>query len=118
MRKYLLILLSLVFLASCGFSPEKPEVQKLLNEALGIDCPSEFSIVKSYNARAMDDYLEAVIIEFSDAGYEALSKQIDLEKWEQNKEEYTFKKQLDGRYRATVTLNRENRKLRYERLHL
>ena len=65
MRKHLLLILVLFFLTACGFSPDKAEVKTLINQALNIDCPSDFTILKSYNARAMDDYLEAVIVEFS-----------------------------------------------------
>ncbi|VAX09656.1 hypothetical protein MNBD_GAMMA26-1132 [hydrothermal vent metagenome] len=117
MRKHLLTLLAVLLLTSCGFAPDKPEVQRLLNEALGIDCPSEFSIIKNYNARVMDDYLEAVIIEFTSSGYDAFTKQINLEKWQQNNNEYSYSKQLDNRYRATVVLNTENYRVIYERLH-
>lgn len=117
MRKHIFILLAVFFLSSCGFSPDESEVQNLISESLAIDCPSEFTILKSYNARVIDDYLEAVIIEFTADGYKALIKQIDLKQWLKNEKKYSFKKQLDERYNATLVLDTENRRLRYERLH-
>ena len=117
MRKHCLLILVVFFLTACGFSPDEEEVKTLINQALEIDCPSDFTILKSYNARAMDDYLEAVIIEFSQAGLTAFKNQIDLSKWEQNNNEFSYFKKLDGRYSASITVNTDNHKLRYERLH-
>ncbi len=116
MRKHLLLVI-VIFLAACGFSPDKAEVSRLINQALKIDCPSEFTIVKSYNARAMDDYLEAVIIEFSKEGFASFKDQIDLSQWTKNNSEYSYSTKLSDRYSATVTINTDNQKLRYERLH-
>ncbi len=117
MRKHLLLIIVIFFLTGCGFAPDKSEVKTLINQALKIDCPSEFTILKSYNARAMDDYLEAVIIEFSKEGFIAFKEQIDLTQWKQESNEYSYSTTLDGRYSATLTVNAGNRKLRYERLH-
>jgi len=110
-------MLVIFFLTACGFSPDKAEVKTLINQALNIDCPSDFTILKSYNARAMDDYLEAVVIEFSKEGFTSLIDQIDLGQWEQNNNEYSYSTTLTDRYSATLTVNTDNYKLRYERLH-
>ncbi|MFC1602941.1 hypothetical protein ACFL3U_05195 [Pseudomonadota bacterium] len=117
MRKHLLLVLVIFFLAACGFSPDKAEVKTLINQALNIDCPDDFTILKSYNARAMDDYLEAVVIEFSKEGFAALKNQIKLTQWKQNNNEYVYSTKLPDRYSATLTINADNHKLRYERLH-
>jgi len=117
MRKHFLLILIIFFLTACGFSPDKEEVKTLINQALKIECPNDFSIVKSYNARAMDDYLEAVIIEFPKESFASLKEQLDLTQWQQNKTEFSYFTKLDGRYSATITLNTNNHKLRYERLH-
>lgn len=117
MRKHLLLILIAFFLTACGFSPDKTEVKTLINQAIKIDCPSDFTILKSYNARAMDDYLEAVVIEFSKEGFASVKDQIDLTQWQQNDNEYIYSTKLSDRYSATVTINTDNRKLRYERLH-
>ncbi len=117
MQKHLLLILVVFFLTACGFSPDKTEVKTLINQTLEIDCPSEFTILKSYNARAMDDYLEAVVIEFSKEGFTSFRDQVDLTQWTQNNNEYTYSKKLSDRYSATLTINTDNHKLRYERLH-
>ncbi len=117
MRKHLLLILVVFFLTACGFSPDKAEVKTLINQALNIDCPSNFTILKSYNARAMDDYLEAVVIEFSKEEFISLTNQINLSEWEQNNNEYTYSTTLSDRYSAMLTVNTDNYKLRYERLH-
>lgn len=116
MRKYLLLVI-VIFLTACGFSPDKAEVRTLINQALSIDCPSEFTILKSYNARAMDDYLEAVVIEFSKEGFASFKDQIDLAQWTKNNNEYSYSTKLSGRYSATLIVNTDNQQLRYERLH-
>ncbi len=116
MRKYLLLTI-VIFLTACGFSPDKAEVRTLVNQALNIECPSEFTILKSYNARVIDDYLEAVVIEFSEEGLAAFKDQLDLAEWTKNGPEYRYSTQLGGRYSATLTLNTDNRRLLYERLH-
>ena len=117
MRKHLLLILVIFFLTACGFSPDKAEVKTLINQALNIDCPNNFTILKSYNARAMDDYLEAVVIEFSKESFAALKNQINLTQWEQNENEYIYSTSLADRYSAKLTINTNNYKLRYERLH-
>jgi len=65
----------------------------------------------------MDDYLEAVIIEFSKESFASFKTQINLAQWQQNNDEYTYSTKLDDRYSATLTVNANNYKLRYERLH-
>lgn len=117
MRKHPLLIVVIFFLTACGFAPDKAEVKTLINQALKIDCPSEFTILKSYNARAMDDYLEAVVIEFSKEGFTSFKDQVDLTQWVQNNNEYSYSTKLEGRYSATLTVNTDNYKLRYERLH-
>ena len=117
MQKHLLLILVLFFLTARGFSPNKAEVTTLINQALKIDCPSEFTILKSYNARAMDDYLEAVVIEFSKEAFTTFKDQIDLAQWTQNSNEYSYSKKLSERYSATITINNDNHRLRYERIH-
>jgi len=120
MQKHLLLILVIFSLTACGFSPDKGEVKTLVNQALEIDCPSDFTILKSYNARAMDDYLEAVVIEFSKESYTSFKNQIDLAQWTQNDindNEYVYTKELGERYSAIITVNANNHRLRYERFH-
>ena len=117
MRKHLLLIPVVFFLTACGFSPDKAEVKTLVNQALNIDCPNDFTILKSYNARAMDDYLEAVVVEFSKDSFASFKSQINLAQWKQNNNEYTYSTKLPDRYSATLTINMDNHKLRYERLH-
>lgn len=117
MRKYSFFLLAVFLLASCGFAPDKAEVQRRIVEALPIDMPNEFKIVKTYGARAVDDVLESFIIEFTQEGYESFNKQINLDKWEKEDTGYKYSKQLDERRNVTISINPNNRQLHYKHLH-
>ena len=109
--------MAVFLLISCGFKPDKVEVQHRINEVLQIDPPNEYKIVKSYNARVMDDYLESFIIEFTKEGYASFNKLINLDKWEREEQGYTYTTQLGERRKVTISINPDNHQLHYKHLH-
>ncbi|HEC15503.1 MAG TPA: hypothetical protein ENI99_02870 [Sedimenticola sp.] len=117
MKKHFFLILAAFLLLSCGFKPDEAEVRHRINEALHIELPGGFKIIKSYNARVIDDYLEAFIIEFTPEGYATFNNLVELDKWEKEEQGYRHRRQLDERRKVTISVDPASRRLHYKHLH-
>lgn len=118
MQTYRLLFLHLltICLISCNSAPNKREIELRFEDALEMDIPSRFRIVKQQDMTALlgDDIIN-YDIQFDEDDFSKLMTKLDLSEWDNsyNKEVYSRFVRVDERTHYTVDLIVDKHMLSY-----
>ena len=112
MKLRMSLLLLMLSLVSCGYSPSSEEISNAIDSTLKIKSPVDFEIISSSSSSSVSGYIEEFEIRYSSDSLKELMLQLDMTSWV--KVENGFQYSMSNINGSGVIISLDKANLRYQ----